>query len=454
MLQVFAPHRLQILRTRGLESFTPKQIRHLSMATGGEYGHYYQLGSYLGEYLNRRHGHRVDVFKTQGSLENLELVSKRDADFAMIQSGLQGLETQNLRAIANLGRQYVHLVVPADSTIETFADLAGHKVNLGPTKSGFASLGSQLLDYFNFQPSVEAVYQDKRSASEIAQALANGDYDAYFAVYRLHAPAVEDLLADGVHRLVPLPQADAVAQWLPGTSADMIPPGVYGPNRSVPAYDSPPFITLSVNNLLITHRRTSAAKVQTLLETLYDADFIKAARMIELNESNGRRIFDIPIHEAARRFYGRKDPVTADMFEIASFFIAALVFLGSLGNFLVNRRRALLIERQRKLIIPYFEGLLDLSKHIARSDDIGSLREDLNSMMEIQRKAEKEWLEGKLDTEHVENLYTIYGVRSANAFSKIMKIQLGRHFEMLEKILSRLDNRKHPKDDRQQTTPS
>jgi hypothetical protein len=55
-------------------------------------------------------------------------------------------------------------------------------------------------------------------------------------------------------------------------------------------------------------------------------------------------------------------------------------------------------------------------------------------MMAMQRRAEKEWLEGKLDTEHMENLYAIYGIRCENAFHKMTLLQLIKNYALLEKV--------------------
>ncbi len=276
------------------------------------------------------------------------------------------------------------------------------------------------------------------SGAELDAGFQSGDWDALFTVFRMHAPLIEAILETGRYRLIPLTDAPAVSATIPGSQATNLPNGLYGPDRKLPP-EGAPFPTLSVNTLLVTRADHNALDVHNILQILYTTRFVKKSNHLELVETHGRKIFDLPLHSAAHRFYSRHDPVTADRFEIASFFIASLVFAGGLANHLVRRFKARRTAEQRKQIVPYFEELLRFSRKLAREEDIETLRESLADMMSTQRRAEKEWLAGKLDTEHMENLYAIYGIRTANAFNKMMQTQLLKNQELLEKALQRLE---------------
>ncbi len=144
LFRVCAPHLLQRWGLGLLDMFVP-QTRALRLATAGREGHYYRLGSLIRDELEDGYGYSVALLPSRGSLENIELIQNGEADFALIQGALQ-VEMAGLTAVANMGPQYVHIVVPADSPIREFRDLAGKKVNLGPSKSGFAALGGLILD--------------------------------------------------------------------------------------------------------------------------------------------------------------------------------------------------------------------------------------------------------------------------------------------------------------------
>ncbi|NIM15904.1 MAG: hypothetical protein GTO45_28225 [Candidatus Aminicenantes bacterium] len=68
---------------------------------------------------------------------------------------------------------------------------------------------------------------------------------------------------------------------------------------------------------------------------------------------------------------------------------------------------------------------------------LGSL---LDQMMAMQRRAENQWLEGDLDTEHMENLYAIYGIRCENTFHKMTLLQLIKNYRILESASQVLQN--------------
>jgi len=91
-----------------------------------------------------------------------------------------------------------------------------------------------------------------------------------------------------------------------------------------------------------------------------------------------------------------------------------------------------MLEQKKKNIIPYFEELLLSSIKLTEVNDIEQLKKILDDMMSMQSKAEKEWLEGELDTEHMENLYSIYGIRCDNAFNKMTLLQLIKSYELME----------------------
>ncbi|MFC2140710.1 hypothetical protein ACFLQP_00245 [Acidobacteriota bacterium] len=124
----------------------------------------------------------------------------------------------------------------------------------------------------------------------------------------------------------------------------------------------------------------------------------------------------------------------ADKYEIGSAFLASLLFIASIFGYFINRYKARQLKLRRNHIIPYFEELLGYSNKMAAVEDIEQLKNLLERMMAMQRRAEKEWLEGKLDTEHMENLYAIYGIRCENAFHKMTLLQLIKNYTLLERI--------------------
>lgn len=432
LLLIFAPHHLQRLGSFLRHQTGPGEI---VIATAETSGHYYRLGQLIKKEMKKQQGQRVEVRVTRGSLENIELIKNREVDFALVQGGLREDETINfkgLAAVATIAWQYVHILVPKDSPVQEFKDLAGRTLSLGAEKSGNAVLGRLILDYFPSNFNIRPVHTEIASAVQDFQ---SGKMDALFTVYDLRAPVLEALLDTGQYRLVPIPGTEAIAYTIPGCFAAVLPHSLYGPNRDIPSRDLEAFATLKVNTLLITHGEMNHYIIRNLLQTLYSTQFVKQSRLPDLSEEKGRKVFDLPLHPAAARFYHRNDPVTSDKYEIGSAFLALLLFIASLVGYFINRYKTRQLKLRRNNIVPYFEELLGYSNKMAAVEDIEQLKNLLEQMMAMQRRAEKDWLEGKLDTEHMENLYAIYGIRCENAFHKMTLLQLIKNYALLEKTI-------------------
>ncbi len=417
LARVFAPNAWR----RGTASFFEfaggQRGGFVSVATAGKQGAYHAWGTLLRTKLKEEGAHDLAVLESSGSLENLELVRSGETDFGLIQGGLRE-DMSGLTAVASLNRQYVHLVVRDGSPIRRLGDLAGKRVWLGPEKSGFAALGKLVLDFASLEPPAQIMHGD---TDALAEEMVRGQVDAAFTVYGLYAPFIDDLLRQDGYRLVPIPEADAIAQHIPGVYVASIPPCAYGPNRTMPAPAAGPLRTLAVDTILIARPDVSHGAVKAVLHAIYDVEFQKVAGLSGLSEAQGRHVVDLPLHAAAEAYYRRHAPITSDMFEIASFFLAAVVCVASAVHFLVGRHRKHKSERLRQRITPYFENMLSLCESATSASDESALLAALESMKAMQRKAEREWLDGALDTEDMENLYLVYGIRTGNTYRALFE---------------------------------
>ena len=414
--------------------FWTENLAGYRLATGSSQGRYHQLGHLLADQLEANRLGQLSLRNTAGSMENLDLLASGEADLALIQGALV-MKSSAVSAIASLESQYVQILVPIDSPIREFRDLAGKTVSLGAKRSGFSALGQQVFSYFNLSPATRLVHSD---LSRIEQDFQDGSFDAFFTVFALHAPLPETLMAGGAYRILPIYEAESVAGYIPGVAADTLPMGSYGPNRNLPRPGQTPFPCLTVNTLLVARSNLPGGAVKAILQNIISTDFIKAARLNHFSERTAGNSTDLPLHPAATAFYQRNAPISSDSFEIASFFLAAIVFLGGALSFLNQRNRERVTARRMRKIVPYFEDMLTFSKNLEQEQQPGKLKDLLHQMMSVQHRAEKEWLAGKLDTEHMENLYVLYGIRSANAFNKILAIQMEENQAMSMELLTQL----------------
>ncbi len=422
LMAILAPNLIQSGTAAVRDVLSGGTFGSVHLATGGDDGAYYSLGNTLKDHVTDLD---IVVDETEGSMDNIAQLMSHEADFAFIQGALDFSADQasELRAVARLMPQYVHVVVPKDSEVRRFRDLAGKRIAFGPAKSGTAALAEMVLEFARLEPPATSVYME----SEVfEQAFEDDEIDAAFAVYALFAPAMESLFNEGAYRLIPMENVDALSQWISGAYSDAIPAGSYGPGRHQPPTNGPALKTLSVDTLLVTHRDVSDVWVNGLLGAMCTVAFVKDAHLPEFNEASARQVTDLPLHRAADSFYSRDDPITSDSFEIASFFLAGVVCLASTIHFLLGRREHLHALRKRAAIEPYFEHLIDIGERAADTTEIEELISIVYELTQSLREGERKWLAGELGTEDMDNLYSVCHIRSQNAYFKIFKILLLR----------------------------
>ena len=392
----------------------------IALATGGRAGGYYAKGRALAEVLERRHSYSLEVVETQGSLENIRRLRNGEVDFALIQGGLPE-DMEGLQGVAALDMQFAHIIAPSDASTEGFRDLSGRRVGVGPEDGGSAVLARQIFSFFSFGAPPVLVYDHN---ADLEQAFLDDEIDAAFLVYSLFSPAVEKLLSTGWYKLIPLRESQAVSSYLYGVSTENIPHSLYGPDRMIPLALTGDIPTVGVKTLLVSRPDVTPRVVRAVLDALYSVDFRRTAHLPDLNEGWGRNIREFTLHAAAEKYYTRNEPVSSDRFEIASFFLAGLIGLVSAVSYISHRRQRIVVAHRRRAILPYFEKLLALRQDAEALDDPDTLMTLAHEMMATQRKAERAWLRGKLDTEHMENLYSVYNFGSRNILNKITNLHL------------------------------
>ncbi|WP_119677689.1 TAXI family TRAP transporter solute-binding subunit [Indioceanicola profundi] len=262
-------------------------------------------------------GLRSTAVATAGSVENLGLLRDGSADVVLVQNDIAAMAAQGaglfqqagpfpeLRALASLFPEAVHVVVPADSPIQAVGDLRGKRVSVGLPASGSRLTALSVLQAHGLAP------EDLGEMAEIgpveaAEALAAGRIDALIGV--IHAPAqlFQQLSARPGIRLVPLDR-DAVAA-MAGENPSLVP-------LTLPAGTYPrqaqPVPTMAVTALLATRASMPEVEVRTLLSTMmgeinYVAAGSSAGSAISMHRA--RTGLSIPLHPAAELFLNGTPP--------------------------------------------------------------------------------------------------------------------------------------------------
>ena len=249
---------------------------------------------------------------TQGSVQNVDLVDSAAMDSGLCQSdvaywaysgtGMYGNRkpSDGLRAIANLYQENLHVIVRADSTINSIADLAGKRVSLGQRGSGTRATAALVLGAYGLGES--KVIGQQLPVATACERLQDRSIDGLFVVGGPPIPTIADLAQSVELRLLPVDRAkaDDLQQKYPFLTVGFIQGGTYE--------RSPTVVTVGVG----TYWLVLADLDETLAYGIATALWHKSTRK-QLDEAGalGRRIrlenalvaLPIPLHGGAQRYY-------------------------------------------------------------------------------------------------------------------------------------------------------
>ncbi|WP_329568026.1 TAXI family TRAP transporter solute-binding subunit [Kitasatospora sp. NBC_01266] len=280
-------------------------------ATGVPEGVYTQYGELLQSYLHTAMpGVELRLDPSQGSVDNLERVASGQDSFAIATADavaeFPGPGKDKLRAIARLYDDYLQLVVPADSPVQSVADLKGKRVGVGEPKSGVELVTRELLLAAGINPDTD-ITPAPLGVGDASTELAHGQLDAFFWSGGLPTSALTGLAARFPIRIVPLGDlTDKLHQASSDTDAwrtAVLPAGVYPKTQAV--------LTMAVPNLLITRDDVDPGLVEGLTRAVIDSrdpigTQVHAAQLVDLRTA----VYTdpLPLDEGAERYYRSVKP--------------------------------------------------------------------------------------------------------------------------------------------------
>lgn len=303
-----------------------QETKFLRIGTGAIGGTYFPVGGLIANAISSPPGSRsceaggscgvpgliAVTQSTQGSVENVIAVGGGELETALTQADIayfayfgkgvlakQG-RLANLRAIANLFPEMVHLVVRRESAIWDVAGLKGKRVNLGEKGSGTLVGARIVLTAYGFgEADVVSSHYKIGKASDLLRA---GEIDAYFMFGGLPLNAVAILAETGGIRLLPIAgeAAAAIRKEHPFFAEDVIAEGTYKGISAV--------ATLSVGALWVTRLEVDADLIYGITRALWHPS---SRRVLDGGHPQGRRIklkkalngVAIPLHPGALRYY-------------------------------------------------------------------------------------------------------------------------------------------------------
>jgi TRAP transporter TAXI family solute receptor len=285
----------------------------LPFGTGWSGGAYNLFGAAFAPYATE-HGLPVFNYSSEGSVENGLSLQQGHLDFALLQSDVvevlyQGwvaasqLPQPDLRSMASLWPEALHIVTLEDRNIRSFSDLKGKRLALGSPGSGTRFTARRVWMAAGHTLSQVEGIQDHGLSTSIA-ALESGEVDAIFVAGAVPDPALQLLTQrrDDV-RLVPIDAAtlDQLSSKHFAYYSTVIPPKTY-PGQTEP------YRTLGFAALLITSESTDDNDVEKFLDLVVDSAnelTHKFYRAGFISTETSRLGISIPMHPGATHFYER-----------------------------------------------------------------------------------------------------------------------------------------------------
>jgi hypothetical protein len=226
----------------------PTPPRHVVLATGVEQGAYDEFGKRYAQAL-ARHGIQVELRRTAGAAENLELLRTPGSgvELAFVQGGAGAPDDEHaddpLYSLGSMFYEPVWLFYREDAArrllkapvLESLSQLPGWRLNIGAAGSGVPNMMLLLIEANRIDAGTLTLLREPQTPATVA--LLEGRIDALVFASAPESLMVQMLLQTPGVRLFHFSQADAYSRRFGFLSAVTLPRGVVDLAANVPAED-------------------------------------------------------------------------------------------------------------------------------------------------------------------------------------------------------------------------
>lgn len=281
----------------------------LVIATGGTSGTYYPLGGGIAKIITDNTEVTATAQTTGGSVENMRLLGNKEVELAFVQNDIadyaskgtfmfEGSKVDNLQGLATLYNETVHIVLPADSSISSVADLAGKKVSVGAPGSGVEANALQVLEVYGL--TFDDLKAEHLSFGDSVSKIQDGNLDAAFVTAGAPTSAVTELSATKGVKLISLEadKIDALIAKYPYYVKEVIPADTYP--------GTPETTSVAVKAMLAVSKDLPEDFVYEVTKALFENTNHLVAinqRAESITKENAVQGLNLEIHPGALKFY-------------------------------------------------------------------------------------------------------------------------------------------------------
>jgi TRAP transporter TAXI family solute receptor len=294
-----------------------RDVRFVSIGTGGVTGIYYPTGVAISRVVNSRFDDyhlKATVQSTSGSVFNVDAVLNGDLEFGVVQSDRQyqahrgltewsqrGPQTR-LRSVFSIHPEAITLIAAEQSGIESVADLRDKRVNLGNPGSGQLQNSRDVVEAFGLNE--DDIAAEYLKAVEAPSLLQDGRLDAFFYTVGHPNGNIKEATSGRIKvRIVPVegPAVEKLLEEFPYYARSTIPKSFYPY-----ALNDTDIKTIGVKATFVTSTRVSEKVVYAVTREVFENfDLFKTLHPAYevLTKESMLTGLSAPLHTGALKYY-------------------------------------------------------------------------------------------------------------------------------------------------------
>ena len=281
------------------------------LATGGTGGTYYPFGGAIANIWNTKiENMNVTAQATGASAENLRLINKGEAEYAIVQNDVMdyayngkdlfaGEKLENIMTIGTLYPEVVQIAVSKDSGIKSVADFRGKRISVGDAGSGVEFNAKQILEGYGL--TFDDIKKSNLSFKESAEGIQNGTLGGCFVTAGVPNAALQELAFSAGLVLVPVDSvaAEKICKKYNYYTVTSIPGGTYKGTDSDTA-------ALAIKATLAVNAKLDEEIVYQMTKALFEnLDSLAAAHAKgkEVSAKAAVTGVSVPFHPGAKKYF-------------------------------------------------------------------------------------------------------------------------------------------------------
>ena len=281
------------------------------LATGGTGGTYYPFGGAIANIWNTKiENMNVTAQATGASAENLRLINKGEAEYAIVQNDVMdyayngtdlfaGEKLANIMTIGTLYPEVVQIAVSKDSGIKSIADFKGKRISVGDAGSGVEFNAKQIMEGYGL--TFDDIKKSNLSFKESAEGIQNGTLDGCFVTAGVPNAALQELAFTAGLTLVPVDgeAAKKICEKYGYYTQTTIPGGTYkGTDDDTPA--------LAIEATLAVSSKLDDQAVYEMRKALFENLDELATAHAKGKEVSAKAVVtgvSVPFHPGAKKYF-------------------------------------------------------------------------------------------------------------------------------------------------------